>query len=45
VPMFGAIMAIAFLGETLHWYHLAGFALILIGVGLASRPTRISIPS
>jgi drug/metabolite transporter (DMT)-like permease len=45
VPMFGAIMAIAFLGETLHWHHLAGFALILVGVGLASRPARISIPS
>jgi drug/metabolite transporter (DMT)-like permease len=38
VPMFGAIMAILFLGETLHWYHLAGFAMILGGVWLASRP-------
>ena len=45
VPMFGAIMAIAFLGETLHPFHLAGFALILVGVGLASRPARINIPS
>jgi drug/metabolite transporter (DMT)-like permease len=38
VPMFGAIMAILFLGETLHWYHLGGFALILGGVFMASRP-------
>ncbi len=45
VPMFGAIMAILFLGETLHPFHLAGFALILCGVWLASRPERISIPS
>ena len=40
VPMFGAIMAILFLGETLHLFHLAGFALILSGVWLASRPMR-----
>ena len=45
VPMFGALMAIAFLGETLHWFHLAGFVLILIGVWLASGPARISIPT
>jgi drug/metabolite transporter (DMT)-like permease len=45
VPMFGAIMAILFLGETLHLFHLAGFALILCGVYLASRPEKISIPS
>jgi drug/metabolite transporter (DMT)-like permease len=45
VPMFGAIMAIAFLGETLHLFHLAGFALILLGVWLASRQSGISIPS
>jgi drug/metabolite transporter (DMT)-like permease len=45
VPMFGAIMAIAFLGETLHLFHLAGFALILLGVWLASRRSGISIPS
>jgi drug/metabolite transporter (DMT)-like permease len=44
VPMFGAIMAILFLGETLHRYHLAGFALILLGVWLASRPEKIPAP-
>ncbi len=45
VPMFGAIMAILFLGEILHLYHLAGFALILGGVYVAARPEKISIPS
>jgi drug/metabolite transporter (DMT)-like permease len=44
IPMFGAIMAILFLGETLHPFHLTGFALILAGVWLASRPERIVIP-
>lgn len=37
IPMFGAVMAIAFLGETLGRHHLAGFALILAGVWLAAR--------
>jgi drug/metabolite transporter (DMT)-like permease len=45
VPMFGAIMAILFLGEILHLYHLAGFALILGGVYVAARPEKISIAS
>jgi drug/metabolite transporter (DMT)-like permease len=45
VPMFGAIMAIVFLGETLHLFHLAGFALILLGVWLASRRAKIEPPS
>ena len=45
IPMFGAIMAILFLGEMLHWFHLAGIALILSGVWLASRPEKITIPS
>lgn len=38
IPMFGAILAIAFLGETLQLFHLAGFVFILGGVWLASRP-------
>lgn len=41
IPFFGGIMAILFLGEVLHLFHLAGFALILCGVWLASRPVRI----
>ncbi|NJM34225.1 MAG: DMT family transporter [Rhodomicrobium sp.] len=38
IPLFGTILAILFLGESLYLYHLAGFALILTGVALASRP-------
>jgi drug/metabolite transporter (DMT)-like permease len=37
IPLFGAVLAIVFLGERLHAYHFAGFALILVGVWLASR--------
>ena len=36
VPAFGTAMAIAFLGETLRWYHLAGIALIFIGIYAAT---------
>jgi drug/metabolite transporter (DMT)-like permease len=32
IPVFGVIMAIAFLGETLRLYHVAGFGLICAGV-------------
>lgn len=45
IPLFGAVLAILFLGETLHVFHLAGFAFILSGVWTASRPEKISIPS
>jgi len=38
VPLFGGVLAILFLGESLYLYHLGGFALILSGVWLASRP-------
>lgn len=37
VPLFGAVLAWAFLGEQLAPYHIAGFALILAGVTLAAR--------
>jgi drug/metabolite transporter (DMT)-like permease len=37
IPMFGAVLAVLILGETLYLFHLAGFALILAGVTLASR--------
>jgi drug/metabolite transporter (DMT)-like permease len=37
-PLFGAVLAIVFMGETLHLFHLGGFAFILVGVALASRP-------
>jgi drug/metabolite transporter (DMT)-like permease len=40
VPVFGAVMAIAFLGERLQPFHVIGFALVLIGVYVAARKPR-----
>jgi drug/metabolite transporter (DMT)-like permease len=37
VPLFGAVMAIAFLGERLQPFHVIGFALVLVGVYVAAR--------
>jgi len=37
IPVFGTLAAVSFLGEPLHAYHLAGFALVLGGVALTSR--------
>jgi drug/metabolite transporter (DMT)-like permease len=37
VPVFGSIMAIVFLGERPQAFHIIGFALVLIGVFVASR--------
>jgi drug/metabolite transporter (DMT)-like permease len=37
VPVFGSVMAIVLLGEELHLFHLAGYALVLAGVVIASR--------
>jgi drug/metabolite transporter (DMT)-like permease len=37
VPVFGAIMAILFLGERPQLFHIIGFALVLTGVFVASR--------
>ena len=37
MPVFGSIMAIAFLGESLRWYHGTGIALIAFGIVLATR--------
>ena len=35
MPIYGAALAITFLGETIHWYHLAGAACSLVGMILA----------
>lgn len=35
-PAFAIVLGIAFLGESLHFYHLAGIALIAVGVWCAS---------
>jgi len=37
VPVFGSIMAIVFLGEHPQLFHIIGFALVLMGVFVASR--------
>ena len=37
MPVFGSILAILFLGERPHLFHVAGYALVLIGVALAAR--------
>jgi drug/metabolite transporter (DMT)-like permease len=37
VPVFGSVMAIVLLGEELRLFHLAGYALVLTGVVIASR--------
>jgi drug/metabolite transporter (DMT)-like permease len=31
-PVFSAVLSVAFLGEALQWFHLAGFALIVLGL-------------
>ena len=36
MPLFGSILAVAFLGETFHTYHAVGIALIGAGILLAS---------
>ncbi len=40
VPVFGAILAILLLDETLELYHLVGFALIITGVTLSRRKQK-----
>jgi drug/metabolite transporter (DMT)-like permease len=37
VPVFGSVLAIALLGETLQPFHVIGYVLVLAGVIIASR--------
>jgi drug/metabolite transporter (DMT)-like permease len=37
IPVFGSAMAVFFLGEQPHWFHLFGYALVVAGVYVASR--------
>ncbi|WP_051516660.1 DMT family transporter [Herbaspirillum sp. RV1423] len=37
VPVFASVIAMAYLGETLHWYHAAGFILVLAGLFIANH--------
>jgi drug/metabolite transporter (DMT)-like permease len=39
VPVFGVVLAITFLGERLHLFHLAGAALIFAGIAMSSAGT------
>jgi drug/metabolite transporter (DMT)-like permease len=45
IPLFTALMGALFLGEVLAPFHIAGFAMILAGVWLASRKTRFPKPA
>jgi drug/metabolite transporter (DMT)-like permease len=45
IPVFGALLAMVFLGEQLHAYHAAGCALIIAGVLLGNRSTRNAGPA
>ena len=39
-PLFGAFLSAALLGETLHPFHFAGMALILVGIVVAALTGR-----
>jgi drug/metabolite transporter (DMT)-like permease len=43
IPAFGSVMAIAFLGEQLHLYHLIGYAMVLTGVFIAARAPKAPV--
>jgi drug/metabolite transporter (DMT)-like permease len=43
VPVFGSVMAMVFLGERPRLFHFIGFALVLIGVFVASRKPRSAL--
>ena len=36
-PILGSLMAIAFLGEVLHWFHVLAITLVFAGIGLAEK--------
>ncbi|MBC7580327.1 MAG: DMT family transporter, partial [Tardiphaga sp.] len=40
IPVFGSAMAIFFLGETLHLFHIVGYALVLTGIVVAARKPK-----
>ncbi|MFG1329723.1 DMT family transporter [Xanthobacter autotrophicus] len=40
MPVFGTALAIVFLGETMAWYHAAGYALVIAGIALATLSAR-----
>lgn len=40
MPVFGTGLAIAFLGESVAWFHLGGYALVITGIALATFAAR-----
>jgi drug/metabolite transporter (DMT)-like permease len=40
MPAFGSLLAWLFLGERIQLFHLAGIALILVGITLTTRGKR-----
>lgn len=40
VPIFGSIMAVLILSESFEWYHFAGLAMVLVGIGLSERSAK-----
>jgi len=45
MPLFGALLASIFLGESLRWYHFTGAVLIFAGLFVTSRAGRIRAPA
>ncbi|MFG1351328.1 DMT family transporter [Xanthobacter autotrophicus] len=43
MPVFGTALAIVFLGETMAWYHVAGYALVIAGIALATLSARARV--
>ena len=40
MPVFGTVLAIAFLGEAIAWFHFAGYVLVIGGIALATLTAR-----
>jgi drug/metabolite transporter (DMT)-like permease len=45
IPVFGSVMAIGFLGETLRLYHVVGYLLVMAGVLIGTRRTPAPAPT
>lgn len=43
IPVFGALLAVLFIGERLHLYHALGFAFIIGGVVIGSRRRTVRV--
>ncbi len=44
VPVFGVGFAVLLLGETPTWWHLLGFAAVMTGTWLGTRPAVVAVP-